>query len=61
MTGKEAFEQVLNLCDNMEKTWEKRTKDPQQKGIIRGIKLVRAGVEQLMEWLPEEEEENVQS
>lgn len=32
-----------------------RDKDAQQRGVVRGIRLVKAGVEQKLENLPEEE------
>ena len=55
MTAKEAYLDVLDFCKKLETEWGKRDKDAQQRGVVRGIRLVKAGVEQKLENLPEEE------
>lgn len=59
MTGKEAFQESIDLCDfeieGLEKT---KRQDPMTLGMIKGIKIIRAG---LVRKRDREEEENVQS
>jgi hypothetical protein len=61
MTAREAYQDVTDFCKKLETEWSKRDKDAQQRGVVRGIRIVKTGVEQKLDNLPEEEEENVQS
>lgn len=60
MTAREAYQDVIEYCDLLMKNYEKK-QDTMSQGVKRGIRIVKAGVEQKLGSLPEEEEENVQS
>lgn len=60
MKAREAYQDVIDFCKKLETEWSKRDKDAQQRGVVRGIRIVKTGVEQKLENLPEEEG-NVQS
>ena len=55
MTGKEAYRDVVDFCGELEKAWSRIDMDPQQKGVLRGIKIVKDEVRRRLENLPEEE------
>jgi len=61
MTAKEAYQDVIDYCDFLDRVQDrmKRDKDPFLKGTLKGIALVKAGVERKRD--REEEAENVQS
>lgn len=56
MTGKEAFEDVIDFCEKQETYYQGR--DPMTVGIVKGIRLVKAATERKKK---REEEEDVQS
>ena len=59
MTGKEAFQESIELCDfQIEGLEQTKRQDPMTLGMIKGIKIIRAG---LVRKRGREEEENVQS
>lgn len=58
MTGKEAFQESIDLCDFEIKGLEQtKRQDPMTLGMIKGIKIIRAGLVKKRD----REEENVQS
>ena len=60
MTGKEAFQDVIDFCDLTAYILRKTgRKDPMTLGEIKGIEIIKAGVERKRD--REEDEENVQS
>ena len=60
MTGKEAFQDVIEFCDFMvEGLRQTGRKDPLTAGKIQGMEIIKAGVIKKRD--KEEERENVQS
>ena len=60
MTGKEAFRDVIEFCDSTADGLRRTGRqDPMTLGKIKGIEIIKAGVERKRD--REEEEENVQS
>jgi len=60
VTGKEAFQDVIDFCDFMVDGLRKTgRKDPMTQGEIKGMEIIKAGVERKRD--REEDEENVQS
>ena len=58
MTGKEAFQDVIDFCDFMEDGLRRTgRKDPMTLGEIKGMEIIKAGVIKKRD----REEDNVQS